>query len=111
MAEGEVSMDPEKVSTVNNWLVSVNCKQLQRFLGFPNFYRRFFRNFSTVAAPLHALTFSKASFMWTPQAEQAFQRLKDCFVSAPILVVPKVDQQFIVKFDASEAGVEAVLSQ
>uniref|UniRef100_A0A672YQ31 Reverse transcriptase/retrotransposon-derived protein RNase H-like domain-containing protein n=1 Tax=Sphaeramia orbicularis TaxID=375764 RepID=A0A672YQ31_9TELE len=43
-----------------------------RFLGFANFYRKFIRGFSNVAAPLHALTSLKTTFRWSPEAEEAF---------------------------------------
>ncbi len=54
-AEG-IGMDPAKVRTVMDWPVPDSRTALQRFLGFANFYRRFIRNFSQVAAPLTALT-------------------------------------------------------
>ncbi|KAF7640631.1 hypothetical protein LDENG_00028590, partial [Lucifuga dentata] len=54
VAEGSIQMDPEKVSAVTTWPVSGSRKQLQRFLGFANFYQRFVRGFSSIAAPLTA---------------------------------------------------------
>ncbi|KAL2087157.1 hypothetical protein ACEWY4_018216 [Coilia grayii] len=88
-----------------------NRKRLQQFLGFANFYRRFIQNYSSVAAPLTALTSVKKAFVWTPTAEVAFTALKDRFTSAPILLVPDPDRQLIVEVDASDVGVGAVLSQ
>lgn len=106
-----IQMDPEKVRAVNEWPVPSDRKQLQRFLGFANFYRRFIRRFSMIAAPLHALTSAKSKFQWNPQAQQAFLRLRRCFTTAPILMLPDTKRQFIVEVDASEVGVGAVLSQ
>jgi len=54
-------MDPAKVSAVNSWPVPDSSKQLQLFVGFANFYLRFICYFSTIAAPLAALTSSKVS--------------------------------------------------
>lgn len=65
-----------------------NLQQLQRFLGFANFYRIFIRNYSSVAAPLTKLTSSKTPFLWTPEAEKAFRALKKQFTSASVLVLP-----------------------
>ncbi|KAF7640812.1 hypothetical protein LDENG_00012350 [Lucifuga dentata] len=104
-------MDPSKVSAVSEWPQPHSRKQLQRFLGFANFYRRFIRNYSSLAAPLHALTSPGTSFVWTPAAEQAFQALKRRICSAPILTQPDPKLQFIVEVDASDLGVGAVLSQ
>ncbi|XP_029692639.1 uncharacterized protein [Takifugu rubripes] len=103
-------MDPSKVSAVTSWPVSESRKRLQRFLGFANFYRRFIWGYSTVAAPLTTLTSSKVPFPWSQAAEKAFQNLKAWFTSAPILLVPDPERQFIVEVDASDVGVGAVLS-
>ena len=104
-------MDPAKVSAVAEWPSPPTRKRLQQFLGFANFYRRFIRGYSQVAAPLTALTSTKSAFIWTPKAETAFLNLKKWFVSAPILVEPDPSLQFVVEADASDTGVGAILSQ
>lgn len=111
VAQGNIQMDPAKVSAVTSWPVPENRKQLQRFLGFANFYRRFIRNYSSVAAPLTALTSSKVPFQWSPPAAAAFKILKDRFTSSPILLMPDSERQFVVEVDASDVGVGTVLSQ
>uniref|UniRef100_A0A8C5HTM3 Gypsy retrotransposon integrase-like protein 1 n=3 Tax=Gouania willdenowi TaxID=441366 RepID=A0A8C5HTM3_GOUWI len=111
ISPGRVMMDPAKLSAVSEWPQPETRKQLQRFLGFANFYRRFIRDYSRVAAPLTALTSTSIPFQWTPKAEQAFQSLKVRFTSAPILVQPDPHLQFVVEVDASDSGVGAVLSQ
>ena len=109
-AEG-IQMDPAKVQAVSDWPVPRSRVELQRFLGFANFYRRFIRNFGQVAAPLTALTSVKTCFKWSGSAQGAFDLLKKRFTSAPILVTPDATKQFIVEVDASEVGVGAILSQ
>ncbi|TWW59252.1 Retrovirus-related Pol polyprotein from transposon opus [Takifugu flavidus] len=99
IGQGSVEMDPSKVSAVTSWPVPESQKQLQRFLGFANFYRRFIRGYSTVAAPLTALTSSKVPFRWSQDAKEAFQNLKARFTSAP-----DSERQFIVEVDASDVG-------
>lgn len=111
VAQGSLQMDPDKISAVTAWPAPENRKQLQRFLGFANFYRRFIRGYSTVASPLTALTSSKIPFSWTPAANRAFETLKARFTTAPILHVPDPERQFVVEVDASDVGVGAVLSQ
>ncbi|MPV02328.1 hypothetical protein FVA96_24335, partial [Escherichia coli] len=111
IGQGDIRMDPAKVSSVTAWPVPESRKQLQRFLGFANFYRRFIRGYSTVAAPLTALTSPKVPFRWSPAADSAFQTLKSRFTSAPILRMPDPERQFVVEVDASDVGVGAVLSQ
>lgn len=111
VAEGRLQMDPAKVTAVTSWPVPENRKKLQQFLGFANFYRRFIRNYSTVASPLTSLTSTKVPFKWTPAADKAFETLKARFTSAPILQMPDPERQFVVEVDASDVGVGAVLSQ
>lgn len=108
---GRIGMDVAKVEAVRTWPTPESRKQLQRFLGFANFYRRFIRGYSSVAAPMTALTSSKVTFRWNPEAEAAFRELKKRFTTAPILQVPDPEAQFVVEVDASDVGVGAVLSQ
>ena len=109
--KAQIRSDPVKVQAVADWPVPENRKQLQRFLGFANFYRRFIRDFSKVAAPLTKLTSTACPFSWSTEAAQAFLRLKTLFTTAPVLIHPDPTRQFIVEVDASDNGVGAVLSQ
>uniref|UniRef100_A0A3B3HVP5 Gypsy retrotransposon integrase-like protein 1 n=1 Tax=Oryzias latipes TaxID=8090 RepID=A0A3B3HVP5_ORYLA len=108
---GNIRPDPAKIEAVVQWETPQSRKKLQQFLGFSNFYRRFIRDYSTIAAPLTRLTSTNRPFVWDSAADAAFKRLKTLFVSAPILIQPDVTKQFIVEVDASDSGVGAVLSQ
>ena len=109
--KGQVKADPAKVRAVEEWPQPTTLKDLQRFLGFANFYRRFIRNYSRVAAPLTKLTSTSVPFEWTAEAEAAFKELKRRFTTAPVLIHPDPSRQFTVEVDASDTGVGAVLSQ
>jgi len=93
------------------WPTPTSRKKVQQFLGFANFYRQFIRGFSSIAAPLHALTSPRVRFVWSPEAESSFHKLKRRFTSAPILTLPDPQRKFVVEVDASNDGVGAVLSQ
>uniref|UniRef100_A0A8D0AQG0 Reverse transcriptase n=1 Tax=Sander lucioperca TaxID=283035 RepID=A0A8D0AQG0_SANLU len=108
---GQVKTDPSKVQAVTEWPVPTTRKELQRFLGFANFYRRFIQNHSSLVAPMTRLTSPSIPFVWSAAAAKAFMELKDRFSSAPILVQPDSSSQFVVEVDASNVGVGAVLSQ
>ncbi|KAK3510533.1 hypothetical protein QTP70_009172 [Hemibagrus guttatus] len=87
-------------------------RELQRFLGFANFYRWFIRNYSSVAGPLTSLLRGKPKKLsWTDQTRTAFLQLKDRFTTAPILRHPDPELPFVVEVDASCSGIGAVLSQ
>ena len=94
---GAIEMDKQKVRAVVDWPQPTTRREMQRFLGFSNFYRRFIRNYSGLAAPLTALTSTSVQFVWSPAAERAFQDLKRRFTSAPILTQPDPNRQFIVE--------------
>ncbi|KAI2655938.1 Transposon Tf2-9 polyprotein [Labeo rohita] len=78
----------------------------------PNFYRRFIRNYSTIASPLTSLLKNKPKRLcWTEEANQAFVTLKTSFTSAPILKHPNPELPFVVEVDVSDCGIGAILSQ
>ncbi|KAI7799920.1 hypothetical protein IRJ41_019309 [Triplophysa rosa] len=105
-----VAMDDKKVRAVVEWPQPKTVRELQRFLGFINFYRRFICNFSTVAAPLTSLLRGgNTKLSWTPSAHQGFLELRARFTSAPIH--PVSNHPFIVEVDASNSSIGAVLSQ
>ncbi|XP_073675909.1 cilia- and flagella-associated protein 74 [Garra rufa] len=110
-AEG-VHMEAGKVDAVAKWAEPRTVKELQRFLGFANFYRRFIKNYSLLSAPLTSLLKGgRRVLQWTPEAQQAFDRLKLMFTTAPILKHPDPSRPFVVEVDAADVGVGAVLSQ
>lgn len=88
IVQGSIQMNPGKVSAVLDWPAPDSWQKLQRFLGFANFYCRFFRNYSSVATPLTNLTSTKRHFAWASEADAAFRTLKQRLTSAPILCLP-----------------------
>ncbi|KAL0160101.1 hypothetical protein M9458_043826, partial [Cirrhinus mrigala] len=107
-----VRMEQNKVAAVSQWKEPQTIKELQRFLGFVNFYRRFIKNFSLLATPLTSmLKGSKKTLQWNSNAREAFQRLKQAFTSASVLQHPDPNKPFVIEVDAADTGVGAVLSQ
>ena len=108
--EGVVA-DPDKVATIREWPAPKNLKELQTFLGFANFYRRFVENYSKVIQPLTALLKKNAEYRWGSEAEKAFQNLKDRFTSTPTLRHFDPKKQLKLETDASDFGMSGILSQ
>ncbi|KAK3514894.1 hypothetical protein QTP70_033824 [Hemibagrus guttatus] len=107
-----ILMDCTKVEAIQSWPQSGTMKDLQRFLGFTNFYRRFITGYSELTAPLTSLLLRKPKTLsWTSDAIEAFQKLKATFCMAPTLVYPDPTRPYIVEVDASTLGVGAVLSK
>ncbi len=107
-----IRMDEGKVEAIKTWPQPTTIKELQRFLGFSNFYRRFIQNYSTLTNPLTNLLCNKPkSLSWSIAANEAFEKLRTSFTQAPILVHPDPERPFIVEVDFSTTGVGAILSQ
>ncbi len=87
--------------------------QVRAFLGLAGYYRCFFPNFSSLAAPLTDLTIKgqPEKVYWTPEAEEAFRKVKTALTSEPVLRVPDFSCPFLLQMDASDTGLGAVLSQ
>jgi transposase InsO family protein len=106
-----LAMDPGKMKVVADWPTPRNVKEVQSFLGFANFYRRFIRGYSEIAKPLTNLTKKDIAFKMLEEEHNAFQRLKKAFTSAPILAHFHPDRAIIVETDASDYAIAAILSQ
>jgi hypothetical protein len=106
-----VATDPSKVADILSWPQPSNVKELRSFLGLSGFYRRFVRHYAIISKPLTSLLKKHSLFIWTSDHTIAFNTLKECLSSAPILALPDFKQQFCIETDASNFGVGAVLLQ
>ena len=106
-----VKMDPAKIDTVINWPAPVNVRDVQSFLGFANFYRRFVFGFSKIASPLTNLTKKGTKFSWTSDCQQTFNTMKKAFTSDLILMHFDPDKKIVVETDASDFVSAGILSQ
>jgi len=85
-------------------------KEVQSFLGFTNFYRRFIEDFSHHARPLFNLTKNNSEFRWSSDEQLAFDVLKEKITSTPILTLPDNSKPFRIEADSSDFATGAVLS-
>ena len=111
ISHNSVAMDPVKVAGVREWPAPTNKKEVQSFLGFTNFYRRFIQNFSEHARPLFDLTRNDSKWAWGTAERTAFDRLKESVTSAPVLISPDSTMPFRIEADSSDFATGAVLSQ
>ena len=106
-----IGMDPAKVSAILDWPIPTSVKEVQSFLGFANFYRKFIDSYSSLASPLTSLTRKAVKFTWSVKAEAAFRALQQAFTSAPILLHFNPDLPLTIEADASDFALGCVLSQ
>ncbi|GLB45151.1 putative retrotransposable element tf2 155 kda protein type 1-like [Lyophyllum shimeji] len=111
ISHGTASMDPVKVAGVVEWPIPKNKKEVQSFLGFTNFYRRFIRDFSYHARPLFDLTAKDVVWTWGSAQQDAFDALKRAITCQSVLIFPDDDRPFQVEADSSDFATGAVLSQ
>jgi len=106
-----IKMTKRKVQEVQNWPLPRKVKDIQEFLGFANFYRRFIKGFSKTAYSLTEFTKKDYQWKWTPQCQQAFDELKKNFITTPILVHFHSERETMLETDASDYALGAILSQ
>jgi len=105
-----LTMSDAKVKTIQEWLEPKKVKDIQSFLGFANFYRRFIFNYSDIVIPLTPLTRKDTPWNFDENCRKAFNTLKQAFISAPILTHWVLDAQLVVETDASDYTLAAILS-
>jgi hypothetical protein len=109
-AEG-IQVDEDKIKAIKDWPVPKNVSQVRSFHGLAGFYRRFVKDFSTIAAALNNLTKKDVPFVWGDEQDRAFQELKRKLCEAPLLQLPDFRKTSEIECDASGIGIGGVLIQ
>jgi len=105
-----IEMEKEKVEGVFSWPQLKNVKDVRKFLGLANYYRRFIKDFTRVARPMNMLTRKDEKWTWGDSQQKAFEELKQIFTMKPVSAAPDLDKEFRVEADASNYATGGVLS-
>ena len=106
-----ITPNKKKLESILDYPPPKNTKELSSFLGLASYYRKFINTFADKAHPLTALTRKKAEWKWGEEQRDAFNCIKNCLTSRPILSYPNFTREFIIYTDASGYGIGAVLAQ
>jgi len=85
-------------------------KDIQKFLGLANYYRRFVKDFAKITKPLHQLVWKDKKWKWRMEQEEAFRKLKEVFTIEPVLTAPNLDKEMRVEVNASDYTMGGMLS-
>jgi len=105
-----IKMEAEKVDRVLSWPEPKNVKDVRKFLGLANYYRRFIKDFAQVAWLMNILTRKDKKWQWEEAQQKVFDKLKRVFTTKPVLAAPDLDKEFRVEADASNYATGGVLS-
>jgi hypothetical protein len=111
ISEGEIHIDPVKLKAIQDWPLPRTVKDVQKFLGFCNFYRRFVKDYSHIAWPLFNLTKKETPWNWTTECNMAFETLRQTMITSPVLMLLDHEKQFTLITDASDYATGAILEQ
>jgi hypothetical protein len=125
-----ITPDPEKIEILKNFKRPTSVVEIQSFLGLASYFRRFIKYFADIAHPLIELTKGKKlkdnrksktkrqirelptgsdTFLWGDAEQAAFEQLRECLTTPPVVAFPDFDKEFLIFTDASNYGIGAVL--
>ena len=105
-----MEIEEEKMEGVLKWLTPQCVRNVKKFLGLANYYRRFVKDFTKVALPMNRLTRKDEKWRWEEEQQAAFEQLKAVFTIRPVLATPELDKEFRVEADVSKFATGGVLS-
>ena len=110
IGEKGVQVQKEKIQAIIDYPTPKALTKIKGFLGICSYYKRFFKGFSQLCAPLTNLM-KKGAFKWINEVQLTFEKMKKVMSTFPILSLPNFSQPFILECDASGEGIGAVLMQ
>lgn len=107
-----ITPNPEKIKAIKNLKLPGSVKQIKSFLGLTGFYRKFIKNYSTIANPMIKYLRKNTHINMRDQEYiDSFDKLKTLLTTYPVLAYPEFDKEFVLTTDASDIAIGAVLSQ
>jgi hypothetical protein len=106
-----VAVDPSKVKDILDWKPPTTLHQVRSFLGMVGYYGRFIPDFTRIAKPITELLKNHVKFVWSPECDKAFEKLKKLLTTTPVLAQLDIAKPFDVYCDAFGIGIRCLLMQ
>ena len=103
--------DPKRVTDLQNMPTPTNAQEVRSLLGMANYSSKYIRNYATITSPLRELMKKNARFSWTEIHQNAFTKLKDALIAAPVMGYFDISKSTTITVDASPVGISAILAQ
>ena len=111
ISENGVSPTNHGIEAVLNFPIAQNIREVQSFLGWCSYFRKFIEGFSIIAKPLYDLLRKNMPFKFGPDELQAVEKLKNKLIDFPVLSICSPKDKTELHYDASKLGYGAALLQ
>ena len=110
VSAGGIHKDPDKISAISLIPEPKNLTEVRSFVNTTSWYRRYLKNFFTLVGPLNKLLQKKIKWTWEEPQINSFNTIKTMLTQAPVLTCPDFERTFVLRTDASDIGLGAVLA-
>lgn len=113
IGQGSIGLNEDNLVKILQAPRPTTKKEVRSFIGLTGYYRDYIPNYATIAAPLTDLTRKgqPTKIVWESSQELAYTALKNMLACKPILKLPDPKREYVLRTDASDIGLGAVLMQ
>ena len=97
-----VRPDPKKIKAITDWPVSVDVKELRKFLGLAAYLHKYSRHYTEITVHLSRLLKKNEKWSWNADCQHSFEGMKQSLMHSPILAIANQDRPFHVVCDARD---------
>lgn len=106
-----IKMETEKVESIQQFKTPSSKKELQQYLGFLNFYRRYIKKFAHIVEPMIELLRKNQPWSWKKTHQDAFENSKHAFIKEVETAFPDFTLPLYINSDASNKAIGGELFQ